>query len=60
MAWDDVSGKELDAKKVNTARKKEIEGKKVWRKVSRLEAMRKGWSVLQVRWNAINKQDEDK
>ena len=41
LAWDDVSGAELNAKKVQKARAEEIEyveKKSVWRKISRREA----------------------
>ena len=63
LAWDDVSGKNLDVHKVAAARKKEIayiEGKGVWKKMSRKEAIRKGLKVLQVRWIDINKGDEER
>ena len=61
QAWDDVSGKELDAKEVQRARLKEmayVQGKKVWDKIDRQEALRNGWPVVATRWIDINKGDE--
>ena len=54
-AWDDVSGKALDPMKVRAARKLEMEyinGKRVWRKISRKEALAQG---LQNRWNKMDR-----
>ena len=45
IAWDDLTGMELDGNKVREARKKEIayaRDKKVWKRVTREEANRKG------------------
>ena len=60
-AWDDVSGKELDAGEVRRARLKEMEyvnEKGVWAKVDRKEALRQGWPIVSTRWIDINKGDE--
>ena len=60
MAWDDLTGEELPAQEVRKARLKEvgyIEDKKVWRKMPRKEAIRRGIKVVDVRWIDINKGD---
>ena len=59
-AWDDVSGKELDAKGVQQARHKEIEyieKKQVWTKVSKAEAIRAGCKIVGGRWVDVDKGD---
>ena len=60
QAWDDQTGQELPLKEVRKARLTEIgyiEGKKVWRKISRREAVRRGIKIVAVRWIDINKGD---
>ena len=62
-AWDDVSGEELDAKKVMRARLKElafVREKGVWRKVRRAEVKARGIKVIGARWIDINKGDNVK
>ena len=62
QAWDDVSGKELDGKGVQRARMKEIgyvRDKKVWMKITRKEAQRRGIKIIQTKWIDIDKGDED-
>ena len=59
-AWDDLIGEGLDAREVLKARGKEIgyvEDKKVWTKMPRKEAQRRGIKVVDVRWIDINKGD---
>ena len=61
-AWDDVSGKELDAKLVWEARKLEIEFFKkmgVYKKVKRDWVKNQGAKVIGVRWIDINKGDHE-
>jgi len=51
-AWDDLTGAELDAREVRKARKLEIEyarRKKVWVKISRAEARRRGLKIIKMR-----------
>ena len=60
MAWDDVSGQELDPSEVSKARAKEMEyinKKGVWRLVPRAVAKLNGWKVIPTRWIDINKGD---
>ena len=60
MAWDDLTGEELPAHEVRKARLKEvgyIEDKKVWRRMPRAEAIRRGIKIVDVRWIDINKGD---
>ena len=55
-AWDDVSGAALDPKEIRRARLKEIRyirDKKVWRRIPRQEALRRGYK----RWIDVNKGD---
>ena len=62
-AWDDISVKELDASEVRKARRREIEyaeDKKVWIKVTRAEAEKRGWKIIKTRWIDINKGDEER
>ena len=57
-ALDDVSGAELDPRKVQGARMKEmkyIKDKGVWTVVDRKEAERNGWKVIKTRWIDIDK-----
>ena len=59
-AWDDVTGAPSDPVEVQRARKLEIDyarRKKVWRKIPRAEAIRRGWKVIKVRWIDINEGD---
>lgn len=62
-AWDDLSGEILDTQMVKKARLKEIEyvnDKKVWVKVKRSEAQRKGWKVIKGKWIDLNKGDKER
>ena len=62
IAWDDLIGEELDGKKVRQARLKEIgyvHEKKVWRKMKRSEAIRRGIKIVDTRWIDINKGDTE-
>ena len=57
-AYDDITGAALNPREVSKARLKElgyVEDKKVWIKMSRKEAIRKGIRVVGVRWIDINK-----
>ena len=59
-AWDDVSGAALDPKDVRWARLKEIqyiEDNKVWRRIPRPEALRRGYKNVKGRWIDMNKGD---
>jgi hypothetical protein len=61
VAWDDITGMQLDPKMVMEARKKElgyVKDKKVWRVMSRAEARRRGWKIIKTRWIDINKGDD--
>ena len=52
-AWDDNSGQALDAEEVRKARRIEFEHarrKKVWVKITREEARRRGWRIIKTRW----------
>ena len=60
QAWDDVSGKELDGRMVAKARMQElgyVKDKKVWVKITRKEAIRRGMKIIKTRWIDINKGD---
>ncbi len=62
-AWDDVTGEILDAKEVVNARLKEIsyiDDKKVWIKITRAEAKRRGIKIVGTRWLDINKGDAER
>ena len=62
-AWDDASGKMLDAAKVREARREEmdfIEKKGVWKKMKRSEALAQGYKIVDTRWIDIDKGDENK
>ena len=62
-AWDDVSGKELDAKGVKEARVKEmtyIHNKQVWVNMSKQAALAKGCKVVGSRWVDVDKGDISK
>ena len=62
-AWDDVSGKALNPKKVQEARQLEmdyINGKKVWRKTTRKKALDQGYRIVGTRWIDIDKGDESR
>ena len=59
-AYDDVTGEILDPKEVMKARLKELEcidNKKVWRKISRRDALEKGIKIIKSRWIDVNKGD---
>ena len=59
-AWDDVSGAALDPKDVRRARLKEIQyikDTKVWRRIPRQEALRRGCEIVKGRWIDVNKGD---
>lgn len=61
LAFDDLTGMKLDAQGVVEARKKEIEyvkEKKVWLKIPREEAKKRGWKIIKTRWIDINKGDD--
>ena len=63
IAWDDLTGMELDGGKVIEARAKEIayaRDKEVWKRVTRQEANRKGWKIIGTRWIDINKGDDER
>ena len=58
-AWDDVSGASLDPREVRKTRAKKIgyvRLKKVWIKISRKEAIRRGINII-TRWIDISKGD---
>ena len=60
QAWDDVSGRELDAAKVRKARAEEvgyIHKTRLYDKVPRSKATKLGAKVISVRWLDINKGD---
>eukprot|EP00973_Karenia_brevis_P040575 5612454-Karenia_brevis.AAC.1 len=60
-ATDDLTGMWLDAGKVMEARAREMEfvkKKQVWTKITRAEAIRRGWKIIKVRWIDINKGDD--
>ena len=62
LAWDDLTGMQLDRGKVKEARQKEIEyvrKKEVWIKISRKLAIANGWKIIKTRWIDINKGDDD-
>ena len=56
--YDDISGKVLDAKGVEKARRDEIEKFPVWEKIPR-HKMPKGTRTIGTRWVDVNKQDEE-
>ena len=61
-AYDDLTGMPLDRKKVEEARKEEMDyvrNKQVWKKIPRAEAARRGCKVIKTRWIDINKGDDD-
>ena len=61
MAWDDVTGQELDPSEVAKARSKEmsyVEAKKVWTLIPRKKAHQNGWKIIPTRWIDINKGDQ--
>ena len=60
QAWDDITGVELNAKEVRKARMQELEyvrEKKVWMKITRKEALRRGIKIVGTRWIDVNKGD---
>ena len=62
QAWDDLTGAELDPREVKKAREREVgyvRNKKVWVKIARREAQRRGIKVLTSRWIFINKGDRE-
>ena len=61
LAWDDLTGINLEAGKVVEARSKEvqyIQGKRVYGKIPRQQALRKGWNIIKTRWIGINEGDD--
>ncbi len=59
-AWDDVTGEILEPKEVVKARAKElgyIKDKRVWKIITRREAIRRGIKIVQTRWIDVNKGD---
>ena len=62
MAYDDVTGMPLNRRKVEAARREEIQyvrDKKVWTKIPRAEAQRQGYKIIKTRWIDINKGDDE-
>ena len=60
MAWDDVTGQELNPADVRKARAKEMQyvvDKQVWKVVPRAMAQQNGWKVIPTRWIDVNKGD---
>ena len=60
QAFDDVTGDVLYPTEVMKERLKEldyIENKKVWRKISRREALARGITIIKSRWIDINNED---
>ena len=60
QAWDDVTGKELDAQKVALARQEDVDcihNTNLYTKVPRSKAKSQGAKVITVRWIDINKGD---
>ena len=61
-ATDDLTGMRLEGGKVVEARAKEVEyirEKKVWKKIKRSEAIRRGWKIIKTRWLDIDKGDDE-
>ena len=61
-AWDDVSGKFLDSRKVVAARRLEIDyvnNKQVWKNKHRSEAFQEGYKIVGTRWIDVDKGDEE-
>ena len=61
LAWDDVSGVELDPTEVTRARGKEvgyIHDKNVWTNMKRSETTRRGINIIGARWIDLNKGDK--
>ena len=61
LAWDDVTGEPLDptdVKKARTTSISYVRMKRVWVKIPRSEAIRKGWKMIKTRWIDINKGDK--
>ena len=49
LAWDDLTGMQLDRGKVKETRQKEIEyvrKKEDWKKISRRQAIANGWKII--------------
>ena len=62
LAFDDITGMKLDAGKVIEARTKEIHyvrDMRVYTKIPRAQAARKGWKIIKTRWIDINKGDDE-
>ena len=62
LAFDDITGMKLDAGQVIEARTKEIHyvrDMRVYDKIPRALAVRKGWKIIKTRWIDINKGDDD-
>ena len=61
LAWDDLTGMQLDAGKVVEARSKEVtylRDKRVYDRVLRQHAVRNKWKIIRTRWIDINKGDD--
>ena len=61
-AWDDVTGQELSPSEVRKARMTEaryVEKKRVWRKITRREALRRAIKIIGTRWIDVNRGDKD-
>ena len=62
LAWNDLTGMIFEAGKVNEARSKDVQfirDKRVYDKIPRPQATRKGWKVIQTRWIDIDKGDDE-
>ena len=62
LAWDDLTGMLMDAGKVREARSKEVQcirDKTVYDKISRSQAFRDRWKIIQTRLIDINKGDDE-
>ena len=60
-AWYDLTGLPLDAGEVERARALEMKyatEKKVWTKIRRIDAVKKGYRIIKTRWIDINKGDD--
>ena len=62
LAWDDLTGMQLDRGKVKEASQKEIEyvrKKDVWTKISRRQAIANGLKIIKICWIDIDKGDDE-
>ena len=58
LAFDDITGTKLDASKVIEARTKEIHyvrDMRMYDKIPRAQAARKGWKIIKTRWVDITR-----